>query len=76
MVTTRGALVSREAEATTTAARRGAVALVRQTVKDVAEEVSPAPFVAVTSFGSAGSVALASKLYAPPVSVQPEPRLG
>ena len=41
MVTTREAPVSREAEATTTAARRGAVALVRQTVKDVAEADVP-----------------------------------
>ena len=32
------------------------------TVKPVAGEVSPAPFVAVTSFGSAGSTAEASKL--------------
>ena len=34
----------------------------RVTVKDVAWEVSPAPFVAVTSFGSDGSAADASKV--------------
>ena len=34
----------------------------RVTVKDVACESSPAPFVAVTSFGSDGSAADASKL--------------
>ena len=46
------------------------------TVKDVAAEVRPAPFVAVTSLGSAGSAADASKLYVPPVSVQPVPSVG
>src|SRR2546423_13260223 len=46
------------------------------TVKDVAAEVSPALFVAVTSFGSDGSAADASKLYAPPLPLQPDPRLG
>src|SRR5438477_4992213 len=48
----------------------------RVTVKDVAAEVRPAAFVAVTSLGSAGSAADASKLYAPLVSVQPEASAG
>jgi hypothetical protein len=46
------------------------------TVKDAGAEVSPAAFVAVTSFGSLGSAADESKEYVPPEPDQPEPRLG
>ena len=47
------------------------------TVKDVASESSPAPFVVWTLFGSLGSAAPAAKLYAPPVSrYQPVPFTG
>src|SRR5207302_10729016 len=50
------------------------------TVNEVAPEVRPALFVAVTLFGSVGSAALEAKLYVavPPDSVrdQPKPRFG
>src|SRR4051794_39099586 len=46
------------------------------TVKDAAAESTPAPFRVVTFWLPPGAVAVPSKLYAPPVFVQPLPSDG